>query len=190
MKNDEQIFGQLKEGNQLIFESIFHSYYKELVLYAVRFVELQEEAEEIVQNLFVEIWNKRKELNVHTSLRAYLFGSVRNTSLNYIKHKKVEYKYREYNDFHIKNENYTEKDILVEEELSSRIENAIEKLPPERKKIFIMSRFEQLKYKEIAQKLNVSIKTVENQMGRALKFLKEELSEFIPLVLIFLKNFF
>ena len=174
----------------MVFEGVFKSHYKELVLHAVRFVEEQEEAEEIVQNLFFEIWNKREKLTINTSIRAYLYSSVRNICLNFIKHKKVEYKYKEHNAHLIKQDSGTENDSMVQQELADKIDLAISKLPPERQKVFKMSRYEGLKYKEIAEKLEISVKTVEAQMGKALKFLREELVDFLPLILIFFIDLF
>jgi len=190
LNNEQQIIQQLSEGNQLIFEGVYKAHYKELVLFAIRFVEEQQDAEEIVQNLFYDLWTKREKLNITTSLRAYLFGSVRNLSLNFIKHKKVEFKYKEHN-FHLLNEDSSnENDTITQQELANKIDEAVEKLPQERQKVFKMSRYDGLKYKEIAETLNISIKTVENQMGKALKFLRDELIEFLPLILIFFSDFF
>jgi len=190
IKPEDHIIKQLAQGNPLVFEGVFKTHYKELILHALRFVEDEEEAEEIVQALFLDIWNKRAELQINTSLRSYLYTSVRNTCLNFIKHKKVEYKYKEHNAHLITEESGTEKDSLVQQELAEKIDQAISKLPPERQKVFKMSRYEGLKYKEIAEQMNISVKTVENQMGKALKFLREELVEFLPLLFIFFRQFY
>jgi RNA polymerase sigma-70 factor (ECF subfamily) len=190
LNNEQQIIQQLSRGDQLIFEGVYKTHYKELVLFALRFVEEQEDAEEIVQNLFYDLWTKRENINITSSLRAYLFSSTRNLCLNFIKHKKVEFKYKEHNAYLLKEDSASENDTITEQELADKIDAAVEKLPSERQKVFKMSRYDGLKYKDIAEKLNISIKTVENQMGKALKFLRDELIEFLPFILIFFGDFF
>lgn len=186
---EQDIVEGIAEGDEMAFESLFKSFFAELSVYATRFVEDMENAEEIVQDIFFNLWNNRAKLNINTSIKAYLYTTVRNTCLNLIKHKKVESKYREYFSRQLHEDELRPEDWMEGNELQEKINSALEQLPPERKKVFMMSRFENLKYKEIAEKLNISIKTVENQMGKALKFLREELKDVMPaLILLFLEN--
>ena len=185
---EQQIITAIKNGDELAFEGLFKSLYSQLLVFALRFVEDDESAEEIVQDTFFQFWESRDKIEINTSLKAYLYKSVRNASLNFLKHEKVVDKYRDYYSNVLHQDELSPEDWMTENELSDKIQNAIGKLPPERKKVFEMSRFEGLKYREIAEKLNISVKTVENQMGKALKFLREELKEYLPfLVFLFFK---
>jgi RNA polymerase sigma-70 factor (ECF subfamily) len=173
------------------FENLFFEAYADLCAYAKLFVNDLDEAEEIVQDIFVKFWENRSEIEILASSRAYLFKAVRNSCLNFIKHRKIEDSYKQQNQA-IRDEGiFAVDEELAGSELEQKIRIAIDKLPPERKKIFIMCRFEGLRYKEIADKTGISVKTVENQMGKAMKFLKEELSDYIPLIaFLALANFF
>lgn len=173
---------KIRSGDVKAFEAIFASYYQPLCHYSMKFIRDPDEAEEVVQDMFVRFWNKRNELNITVSLKSYLYQSVKYACLNRLKHQKVV---RAHEQHHIRQSSANEdSDVLVEQELEDKIQASLEKLPPERKKIFLMSRNEELKYKEIAEKLNISIKTVENQMGKALKLLREELAEFLVITMI------
>ena len=145
-----------------------------------------DQAEEVVQDMFFNFWQKREKLDVNISLEAYLFRSVRNSCLNYLKHLKIREEHRLATNDEIRAKEMQVYDNVVALELQERINHTIEQLPPERKKIFKMSRYEELKYREIAEKLNLSVKTVEVQMSKALKFLRLHLSEYLSLFLIVL----
>jgi len=145
-----------------------------------------DQAEEIVQEMFFNFWQKKESLEINTSLEAYLFRSVRNACLNYLKHLKIREQYKLANNQEIKQKEQEIHDTVVAMELEEKIERIINQLPPERQKVFKMSRYEELKYKEIAQKLNISIKTVEVQMSKALKFLRMHLSDYLSLIFIFI----
>jgi RNA polymerase sigma-70 factor (ECF subfamily) len=171
--------------SQKEFEQIFHSLYGELCSYANMFLKDLEAGEEIVQELFVKLWENRESVDIKSSVRSYLLRAVRNSCLNFLKHQKVEESYKQYNE-EIRNESsFALDEEYVGSELELKIREVIDQLPPERKKIFLMSRFEGLKYREIADKSGISIKTVENQMGKAIKFLREELAEYTTLLILF-----
>lgn len=173
---------EIKSGNASYFEDIFRKYYQSLCLFALKYVKDHDDAEEIVQDMFVRIWQKRAELTIATSLKSYLYQAVRNTCLNHLKHNNIKLEYQRNT---IESSPSTDvSDTLVALELEVKIQGTLDKLPPERKKIFLMNRNEGLKYREIAEKLNISIKTVENQMGKALKFLKTELIDFLSIVIL------
>ena len=173
---------KIRNGDRAAFELLFHAMYGQLCAYAVRFLNDQDDAEEIVQEVFVRVWQKREQIDINYSIKSYLYQSVRNASLNHIKHDRVV---REHEQYELSMGNVKdESDTLVTSELEMRIHDAIEALPEERRRIFIMSRDEGLKYKEIAEKLNISVKTVENQIGRALKSLRAELSDYFVWLII------
>ena len=167
------------------FEQIFHKLYGELCSYANMFLNDLEAGEEIVQELFVKLWENRENVSITSSVRSYLLRSVRNSCLNFIKHQKVEENYKQYNEELRNNSSISVDEELEGSELEIKIREAIDQLPPERKKIFIMSRFEGLKYREIAEKSGISIKTVENQMGKAIKYLRKELADYTTLIILF-----
>jgi RNA polymerase sigma-70 factor (ECF subfamily) len=144
-------------------------------------VKSHDTAEEIVQEMFSSIWIKVESIEIRTSVKSYLFGAVRNACLNYLKHQKIERKYEEHElhkpDFH-------DIDFLELDELQDKIDEALKSLPDKCREIFEMSRFEEKKYKEIAENLGLSIKTVETQMSRALKVMRNSLGKYLPITLL------
>ena len=170
------------------FENLFKLHYSVLCSYANKFLEDGDASEEIVQDLFCNLWNNREKLEI-SSIKSYLFRAVRNSCYNLIKHINIREEYKAYNESEIKLEEDKIEDSLNASELELKIRETIDLLPTERKKVFMLSRFEGLKYKEIAEKQNISIKTVENQMGKAIKFLKEQLSEYMILASIAVLEF-
>ena len=176
----------IRSGDEKAFELLFKAQYPILCGYARKYLDDFDQAEEIVQEMFFNFWQKREKVEINTSLEAYLFRSVRNSCLNYLKHLKIREQYKLANNQDIRQKEQEIHDSVVALELQERIENVIDQLPTERKKIFKMSRFEELKYKEIAEKLNISVKTVEAEMSKALKFLRQHLSDYLSLFIIFI----
>ncbi|HTM98643.1 MAG TPA: RNA polymerase sigma-70 factor [Pedobacter sp.] len=165
------------------FESLFKLHYKALLAYAAVILKDEDDAEEIVQQLFLRFWEKREQLNVQTSLKAYLYKCVYHDSLNYLKHQKVKSKYQDYTQHSMETTHHTAVDRLELTELQQQINLALNELPEQCRTIFQMSRFEELKYREIADQLGLSIKTIENQMGKALRIMRIKLADFLILVL-------
>lgn len=171
------------------FEKVFKSHFKSLHAYAYTIVKDDMAAEEMVQNVFCKIWERKGQLDIETSLIAYLYRAVYNESLNHIKHQKVRMAYQAHASYQL-NQQHTEtasKKVLLGD-LEQNLRKAMSELPEQCRTIFQMSRFEELKYQEIADKLGLSIKTVENQMGKALRLLRSKLIDFLPLLLIILNN--
>ncbi|MBN2890236.1 MAG: RNA polymerase sigma-70 factor [Bacteroidales bacterium] len=167
------------------FEQIFKEYYSELCGFANKFMLDIYDAEEIVQDVFVSIWNNKETIDINVSLKSYLYSSVKNSCLNKKKHIKIREKYKEHNEREMEQSSVNTDDEYNATELDIKIRSVIENMPIQRRKIFVMSRYEGLKYKEIAEALNISIKTVENQMGSALKFLRKELIDYIVILFLF-----
>ncbi len=167
------------------YESLFKSHYSELCAFANRYLSDIEASEEIVQSFFVKFWEKRESLNTVHAKRSYFFASIKNACLNQLKHIEIREEYKAYNKREMELEEFGVDDELEANELSEKIRKSIDKMPEGRRKIFIMSRYEGLKYREIAEKLKISIKTVENQMGSAIKHLKVDLSDYLVLLLFF-----
>jgi len=173
MPEEREIIRRIKEGDMEVFETLFKSSYISLVKYAGTFVKDRDTAEEIVQDLFVKIWNERENLSINSSLTGYLFRAVHNRCLHHLQHLKVIEK-------HVM-EKSAERPLTADEadsgiylkELEDKIACVLEKLPEQCCKIFCMNRFEGYKYREIAEKLSISVKTVEACMGKALKELRK-----------------
>lgn len=179
---EEEILNLLQEGNEYAYELIFRRYYVSLCGFATRFIEQPETAEEIVQNIFLKLWEKRDTLSIQISLKSYLFRAVYNSCNNHVTHAKVKNKYLTFiRETLFRNERLSDPvmDSLAYKELNEKITEAIERLPDACKNIFKMSRFDGLKYSEIANHLNISVKTVETQISRALSRLRKDLKEFL-----------
>ena len=175
------------------FESIFKEYFTILTYYAIKFVKDDDMAKEIVQNVFLNLWEKREELHSSIPLKSYLFRSVYNRSMNYLRDK------AKFHSDDISNIDYLNRlekegsDNYELHELEARITAEVNQLPHSCGRIFRMSRYEGKKYNEIALELGVSLKTVEAQMTKALKILRNRLSEYLNLIIlliiyIFLKH--
>ena len=177
MIRDTDITGRIRQGDVQQFESLFRSSYVSLVRYARTLIKDQDTAEEIVQDLFYRLWKDREKLEIESSLNGYLFRSVHNRCLHYIEHVKVVERHAEEMLHGFQENPESPSDILNYKELQAKIASILEKLPERCGRIFCMSRFEGLKYNEIAEKLSVSVKTVESNMGRALKEFRKELAE-------------
>lgn len=163
------------------FETIFREYYQMLCSYAYRFVNDTDTAEEIVQELFYKLWEKRAELQVTSSLKSYLFSAVHNRCLKFIEHRNVETKYRNYYLLHGSEIDSEQQNSSNVRELQGIIERTLDSLPERCSKIFRLNRFEGLKYNEIAVKLSISVKTVEANMGKALKLLRRNLKNYVEI---------
>lgn len=185
--NDAAVVDAIKGGSYSAFERVFKTHYGPLCAFAMGYLKDKDATEEVVQQVFYNVWDRRKTTNITSSFKAYLYQAVRNHCLNTLKHEQV--KASAHGEL-LRGEEPGEENNLESIELKERIDAAISELPTERQKIFRMSRFEELKYKEIAEKLQISVKTVENQMGKALKHLRESLSELMPIVIWLLTNFF
>ncbi len=163
------------------FEELFRQYYQMLCSYAIRFVDDGDTAEEIVQDLFYRLWEKRGELQINTSVKSYLFSAVHNRCLKFIEHRNVELKYRNYYLKHESEVDNEPHDAHNVHELQGIIDRTLNSLPERCGRIFRLNRFEGLKYHEIAQKLSISVKTVEANMGKALKLLRKNLKNYVEI---------
>lgn len=179
---------QITAYDDLAFERLFKEHFRALHAYANVMLRDEELAEEMVQNVFLKLWEKRDDLNVEVSMKAYLYKMVHNACLNHFKHAKTRAKYEDYASYTQPAEEESAARKLELKELEERISKALNDLPQQCRIIFQMSRFEELKYKEIADQLGLSIKTVENQMGKALKIMRTKLVDFLPIILLWLIN--
>lgn len=166
------------------FEALFRSNYGPLCSYASHFLADPDAAEEAVQEVLVKVWMGRASLTITTSIESYLFRATRNSCLNIIKHRKVQTGHAVYMAGAEPEESDPADMALLATELQGKIREAIERLPLGRRKVFVMSRYDGLTYAQIAEKLEISVKTVENQMGHALAALRDDLRDYLPLIVL------
>lgn len=176
-------------GDVTAFEMLFRTYYQPLCHYAYSFLQDKEDAEEIVQSTFLMVWEKRDTLAIRTSVRPYLYAMVRNACLNVLKHQKIKQKHAGEAQAMADRSHDPVTQTVASNELEYKIKVALEELPEQCRIVFKLSRFEELKYAEIADQLNISVKTVENHMGKALKIMREQLKDYLPLIMVFLNGF-
>lgn len=180
--NKKDTKGTLPSGRSSIteFEALFKQYYAPLVAYACKFVSDVDIAREIVQDFFVRFYEKRQTLTIDTSVKSYLFRSVYNCSINHINQKNIQDKHLRNIDMERTEEENLENEIYTAE-LQHRISKVINNLPAKCQRIFKMNRLEGIKNEEIAAQLHLSKRTVETQISKALKILRQKLSDYMPL---------
>lgn len=181
-KNKELYLKIALEYNHDAFNELFFEFYPSLCVFAGRYIDSPETCEDIVQDVFFNIWNNRKTLNIHTSIRNFLATSVRNSCTDYIRKQSSHSKYLENIPFTYDSD--TPADIYTIKELQERIEEALSKLPQPAQIAFSLSRTQKMTYKEIAVEMDISPKTVESYISRALKLLREDLKDYISIAII------
>jgi RNA polymerase sigma-70 factor (family 1) len=166
----------LRSGRESAYDKLFRDYYRPLSIFAVKYVSDLDLAREIVQNLFVHLYENRSSLVITTSLESYLYQSVRNRCLNQIKQRKTQKEHLE--NYSSDQEGAEDLEAIIREnELEHAIFKIVDSLPPQRQNVFIMSRVNGLSNSEIAAKLNISKRTVETHISHALKILREKLGD-------------
>lgn len=178
MLNDFLILNKIKKGDIKAFEKVFKLYYSPLCRYATSLTGRMDAAEEIVQELFYVFWKEKENLQLRHTLKSYLYASVRNRSLLYLEHQEVRNRYRENVLSEEPKGPVSPQEQLEYEELQKVVDQTIRRLPDRRQQIFRMHRFQGMKYAEIASTLSVSVKTVEAEMNKALKTLREEVMSY------------
>ncbi len=176
--NDEKtIIARLKSNDQTAMQWLFERYYQAVCNRIFRIIKDKSTVEDIAQEVFIKFWEKRQQISIQNSLNAYLQRMAYNETISYLrKHKK--HWHDELASYDSADKDTSEKTLLYNE-LSNKITNAINMLPNRCRIIFQLSRFEELTYKEIASQLDISVKTVENQMGKALKLMRENMKSYI-----------
>jgi RNA polymerase sigma-70 factor, ECF subfamily len=170
---------QIRQNNLQAFEKLFREYYAPLCRYAYRFVNDMDTAEEIVQDFFYHYWKDRKKIRIRLSVKSYLFRSVKNNALKYLDQVAVR---RRYAERIIAVASESDQETLMEQihakELQQIINDTLQELPERCRIIFTMNRFDGFKYHEIAQRLSISVKTVEANMSKALQVFRKKLKEY------------
>lgn len=191
---EEQIVEGVKAGKDKAFRELYDVYYRRLFCIARQYLQDEFIAETIVSDVFFHLWESRKSLLIQTSLNAYLIRSVRNYSINYLQKNYVE-KEVSLNNIDITSPLLFLSDDyplgrLMEKELAQKIHEEINALPEETRRVFILSRIEELKHEEIATKLNISVNTVKYHIKQALSILRERLKDYLISIIIFFPHFF
>lgn len=176
----QELVSQIQNGNRAAFETLFRRYYEDLCGFVESRVGAAEVAEDLVQNVLLNLWRRRGEWEPRTSLRAYLFGAARNEFLNYREHRQVRDRWAEEEKerAEMPPQEPSPSDSVEHRELRCEMRKCISELPERRREVFVLSRRHGLTYKEIAVVMEISPKTVDNQMVEALKFLREQLCSF------------
>jgi RNA polymerase sigma-70 factor (ECF subfamily) len=175
---ESELLDRLRRGDQAAFDTIFRTHYAQLVGVAEPMLGDRASAEEIAQDVMLELWRRREALNVE-SLRAYLIRAARNRALNQIRHDKVTRLAEPFAAGETTAPSSAESD-LADQEIEQAVRDAVQQLPDRCREVFELSRVHGLKYSEIASTLDISINTVEAQMGKALRMLRERLASFLP----------
>jgi RNA polymerase sigma-70 factor, ECF subfamily len=183
----DQLALRIKLDDEQAFELLFRRYYSRLCAFANKFLNDPEESKEIVQEVFTRLWEGRDDIDPDDSLKSYIFKITQNLSISRLRKKKVENAYVEiYKIVYVDSHEFTALDTLLGKELDLNITVSVGKLPSECRKVFELSRMEGLKYREIAEMLNISLKTVEAHMSKALRCLRADLAEHLAIIAIIL----
>lgn len=176
---EQLLIEKLKSGDPDSFSDIFSAYYKDMVFFAYTFTRELPVAEDIVQDTFVRLWEDHEKLNVTVSLKSILLKTIQNKCIDWHRHKKIVNNHSTYIIDNTPLYEYDTDNYVLRSELEGRIEKAISDLPEKFRESFKMNRFEGLKYLEIAAKLNVSVRTVEVRISKALELLRKSLVDFL-----------
>ena len=187
-KNEQQLFERLRNSDEAAFRVIYNNYSSKLYYFVLEFIPLKDAAENIVQDIFVTLWNRRKELKDNTNLASYLFTGAKNNALYRLRDEK--YGQKLFSNAMDVSELNLNADALITvdtsafafQEIEQIIQETLSSLPPQCRKAFELSRFREMKNREIAEELNISIKTVEGHITKGIKTFKIALKDYLPLV--------
>jgi RNA polymerase sigma-70 factor (ECF subfamily) len=185
---DFELYEQIKKGNEVAFESLFREYYKSLCFFCNKIVKDSDVAEEIVQDFFFHLWEKRKTLDLNASVKSYLFKSVYNNALKYLRHKKIIAEHENYIKWQDNSQQLPD-NFAELGEMMHVINTTLQEAPAKTREIFELNRNEGLKYQEIADKLGISVKTVEAHISSILKTFRENLKEYLTILILFSEFF-
>jgi RNA polymerase sigma-70 factor (ECF subfamily) len=176
--SEPELLERLRQGSEPAYDQIFRTHYAQLVGLAESMLRDRAEAEEVAQDVMLELWRRRENIKVESSLRAYLLRATRNRALNRIRHERVV-RTGEAQAQIVTHSQPQGEHHLVEAEIQSALQSAINELPPRCREVFELSRVHGLRYAEIAAAMEISVKTVEVQMGKALRILRDRLGDWL-----------
>ena len=185
-QTDEIIWGKIRQKDIKAFEGYYNKHYKAFYLMACKYLKDSKLAEEVVNDVFMKIWEDCDKITIQISLKSYLYKAIINRSINLLQKIKKEALLRI--DLNLVHDEGYELKQMEENELKIKLYAAIDQLPEQCKKVFQMSRFEELKQQEIADKLGISIKTVKNHITHALKEISKSVGNFMFLTVLFIVN--
>lgn len=171
-------------ADEASFKEMYTTHFRGMYSYACTILKDEVQAEEMVQSVFVKLWEKKNHLRIESSLKSYLYRMVHNECMNMLNHNIVKAKFVKEKIYAMQNDNEAAGEKMQASELEEKFRAALRLLPEQCRTIFQLSRFEDMKYREIAQHLGIAEKTVENQMGKALKFLRLKLADFLILIIV------
>ncbi len=172
--DEQKLIKGLRDGDEEIYQSVFNLHFENLCKYAFTIVRDADDAKDVVQALFMKMWEKKDELVIASTLKSYLYKAVHNLCLNKLEHREVRLKFQTRDGSKTGDVQHPE---VFPDELEVRIKTIIQNLPPQCRTIFMMSRYEEMKYAEIAAALGISVNTIENQVSKALRILRDNLRE-------------
>lgn len=191
MISDREIIEQIKNGNLSVFNQLFESVYFQLYFHCRKFISDPEDAKDLMQNVFLHFWEKRADIDIHTSLKSYLLRAIHNECLNYLRSQRTVNVSSDGNgkdniilDYA---DRYATPDVdYITNEIGNITQTTIDQLPEQCKAVFTLSRMKGLRNQEIAKQLNISVRTVDTQIYRALKILKVKLKDYLAVLFCFL----
>ena len=176
--NDPATLEAIRRGDQSAFDAVFRAHYPALCRYAVGLTDGDmDDAEDLVQQTFVKFWEQRERIQILWSVKSYLYKTVHNAALNRLRAARTRERFKQHNAEQLETSHAHQP--YPEQELRERLQKALAALPAQCRRIFELSRFEELKYREIAEQLDISIKTVETQMGKALRLMRGQLADYL-----------
>ncbi len=180
---------RLKKGEKEAFQELFNLYAPKIYRFAVSYLKNKSDAEELLQDVFLKIWEKRENLDPAQNIKAYLFKITVNSIYDFVRKKNIEKAFSDFSKHNYPSGSESSWHEIIWNEMLSKLDHLVSKMPDQRRKIFTLSKEDGLTNQEIAQKLNLSKRTVENQLYRAIHFLKEQLKSDTVFILLFLYLF-
>lgn len=180
-KRDLEWFNEIQSGNEIAFTQLFHAYYSALCRFALIIVKDRTSAEEIVQQLFINLWQKAGKLVIHSSVKAYLFTSTRYESIHFLNSVNKNLELDEVENFELVSNDKIPSELLEQKDLAKIINECISRLPARCRQVFILHKVDGLKYREISEILEISEKTVENHLIKALRIIRQTIRSSQPI---------
>ncbi|WP_346856620.1 RNA polymerase sigma-70 factor [uncultured Draconibacterium sp.] len=188
--NDADLTRRVKSGEKEAYQALFERYAPKIYHFALSYLKSTADSEELVQDVFLKVWEKRDILDASQNIKAFIFKIAINTIYDFIRRKNIENAFQEFSKANYAADSNNTWDTVIFEEMQTTINSLVAQMPEQRKKIFKLSKNKGLSNDEIAQELNLSKRTVENQLYRALLFLKEHLRNESAIALLFFFLFY
>jgi RNA polymerase sigma-70 factor (ECF subfamily) len=183
--NDEELMQEIKAGNMFAFDELYRKYNKKLYKFGYSILKSTEEAENLIQDVFLNLWENRYKVEKNSSVKSYVFTITYNSAISIIRKKARESQFIEYLKT-LQDINVEPADVELEyNELTSKLDEIIKELPKRQKEVYLLHKVEGLKYNEIAERLNISVNTIENYMSHALKTIRKKLGNYSLIAILF-----